>query len=80
MTVVGFTGAGDVIANDPNSASNAAVRRVYRRRQFENIWLRTKRLNAAGKTVSGSGGVCYLYGPAAPNAAQSAALKAVGVL
>ncbi|MFG2619531.1 C39 family peptidase [Streptomyces sp. NPDC048507] len=80
MTVVGFTRAGDVVANDPNSATNAAVRRVYRRRQWENIWLRTKRLDAAGKTVSGSGGVCYLYGPAAPGAARAAALKAVGVL
>ncbi|MFD8983623.1 peptidase C39 family protein, partial [Streptomyces sp. NPDC059564] len=80
MTVVGFTREGDVVANDPNSASNAAVRRVYKRRQWENIWLRTKRRSAAGKTVSGSGGVCYLYGPAAPNAAQAAALKAVGVL
>lgn len=80
MTVIGFTAAGDVIANDPNSADNAAVRRVYRRRQFENNWLRTKRLGAAGKVVSGTGGVCYLYGPSRPNPAQVLALKAVGVL
>ncbi|MFE3629837.1 peptidase C39 family protein [Streptomyces goshikiensis] len=80
MTVIGFTAAGDVIANDPNSADNAAVRRVYKRAEWETIWLRTKRHNAAGKVVSGSGGICYLYGPARPNPAQIAALRAVGVL
>ncbi|MGA5137791.1 peptidase C39 family protein, partial [Streptomyces azureus] len=64
MTVIGFTGDGDVIANDPASESNEAVRRVYRRREWENIWLRTKRYNASGKVVSGTGGVCYLYFPA----------------
>lgn len=31
--------------------------------QFENIWLRTKRKNADGTVVGGSGGVCYLYFP-----------------
>ncbi|MFD3328148.1 peptidase C39 family protein [Streptomyces sp. NPDC058701] len=80
MTVVGFTAAGDVVANDPNSPDNPSVRRVYRRREWENVWLRTKRHNAAGKVVSGTGGVCYLYAPAAPSAAQVAALRAVGVL
>lgn len=80
MTVIGFTATGDVIANDPNSADNPAVRRVYRRREFENNWLRTKRLNAAGKTVSGTGGICYLYGPVRPSAAQILVLRAVGVL
>ncbi|MFD9355388.1 peptidase C39 family protein [Streptomyces sp. NPDC060031] len=80
MTVIGFTAAGDVIANDPNSAANPAVRRVYRRREFENNWLRTKRYNAAGKVVSGTGGVCYLYGPIRPSAAQVQALRKVGVL
>jgi hypothetical protein len=79
MTVVGFTADGDVIANDPYSATNEAVRRVYRRREWENIWLRTKRYNASGKVVSGTGGVCYLYFPARPSAAQSRALAAVGV-
>lgn len=80
MTVIGFTADGDVIANDPNSPSNAAVRRVYKRREWENIWLRTKRYNAAGKVVSGTGGVCYLYFPARPTPRQRAALAAVGVL
>ncbi|MEU8837755.1 peptidase C39 family protein [Streptomyces roseus] len=80
MTVVGFTAAGDVVANDPNSPDNTAVRRVYRRREWENAWLRTKRTNAAGKVASGSGGVCYLYAPARPSVVQIAALRAVGVL
>ncbi|ELP70402.1 peptidase C39 family protein [Streptomyces turgidiscabies] len=79
MTVIGFTADGDVIANDPFSATDQAVRRVYARREFENIWLRTKRYNATGKVVSGTGGVCYLYFPARPTAAQLAALAAVGV-
>ncbi|GAA0648280.1 peptidase C39 family protein [Streptomyces thermocarboxydovorans] len=79
MTVIGFTAEGDVIANDPASPSNAAVRRVYRRREWENIWLRTKRYNASGNVVSGTGGVCYLYFPARPTARQRKALAAVGV-
>nr|WP_309030748.1 peptidase C39 family protein [Streptomyces alfalfae] len=79
MTVVGFTADGDVIANDPASPSNPAVRRVYQRREWENIWLRTKRKNAAGKVVSGTGGVCYLYFPTRLSAAQHRALAAVGV-
>ncbi|MER5464250.1 peptidase C39 family protein [Streptomyces sp. NPDC002668] len=79
MTVIGFTADGDVIANDPASPSNAAVRRVYRRAEWEKIWLRTKRYNASGKVVSGTGGVCYLYWPAQPTPAQSRALEAVGI-
>ncbi|AQS70638.1 peptidase C39 family protein [Streptomyces pactum] len=79
MTVIGFTADGDVIANDPASDDNEAVRRVYKRREWENIWLRTKRYNASGKVVSGTGGVCYLYFPAHPNPRQRRALAAVGV-
>ncbi|MFE7765464.1 peptidase C39 family protein [Streptomyces sp. NPDC057438] len=79
MTVIGFTADGDVVANDPNSPTNEAVRRVYRRREWENIWLRTKRYNAAGKVASGTGGICYLYFPARPTPRQLAALEAVGV-
>ncbi|WP_447036219.1 peptidase C39 family protein [Streptomyces sp. DSM 118878] len=79
MTVIGFTAGGDVIANDPASPSNPAVRRVYKRREWENIWLRTKRYNATGKVVSGTGGVCYLYFPVKLSAAQKKALAAVGV-
>jgi hypothetical protein len=79
MTVIGFTADGDVIANDPASPSDSTVRRVYKRREFENVWLRTKRYNANGKVASGSGGVCYLYFPAELSAMQLAALAAVGV-
>lgn len=79
MTVIGFTAGGDVIANDPASPSNKAVRRIYRRAEWERIWLRTKRYNAAGKVVSGTGGVCYLYWPARPTAAQRKALAAFGI-
>ncbi|MFF4541456.1 peptidase C39 family protein [Streptomyces aureus] len=79
MTVIGFTADGDVIANDPASPGDDAVRRVYKRSEWENIWLRTKRYNASGKVVSGTGGVCYLYFPAHPSARQRKALAAVGV-
>ncbi|MEU7470957.1 peptidase C39 family protein [Streptomyces sp. NPDC044984] len=79
MTVIGFTADGDVIANDPASDDNEAVRRVYDRREWENIWLRTKRYNASGKVVSGTGGICYLYFPARPTSRQRKALAAVGV-
>ncbi|MER6844290.1 peptidase C39 family protein [Streptomyces platensis] len=79
MTIVGFTKDGDIIANDPAAPNNAAVRRVYKRRQFENIWLRTKRKNADGKVVGGSGGVCYLYFPATPAATQRRVLGELGI-
>jgi hypothetical protein len=79
MTVVGFTGTGDVIANDPAAPTNDTVRRVYRRREFENVWLRTKRYDASGKVASGTGGVCYLYWPLDATPAQRRALEAVGV-
>ncbi|MFC5187956.1 peptidase C39 family protein [Actinomadura harenae] len=80
MTVIGFTADGDVIANDPASRSDAAVRRIYKRRQFENIWLRTKRRNAEGKVVNGSGGICYVYFPTRLNAAQRHALATTGII
>ncbi|MFE3184782.1 peptidase C39 family protein [Streptomyces violascens] len=79
MTVTGFTADGDVIAHDPAAPDDAAVRRVYKRREFENVWLRTKRYNAGGRVVSGTGGVCYLYWPAYPTAGQRKALAAVGI-
>ncbi|MEU9237666.1 peptidase C39 family protein [Streptomyces subrutilus] len=80
MAVVGFTAAGDVVVNDPHAPDNPSVRRVYKRREFENVWLRTRRRTAAGKEVSGPGGVCYLYAPADPDPVRIAALRAVGVL
>ena len=42
LTIVGFTPEGDVVSNDPNShriASNEHVRTVFRRDQFERVWL-----------------------------------------
>ncbi|MDF5757194.1 C39 family peptidase [Spongiactinospora sp. TRM90649] len=53
MVVIGFTRSGDVIANDPASPDNDAVRRVYPRANFENVWLRS----------TGSGGVVYVIHP-----------------
>ncbi|WP_405660429.1 peptidase C39 family protein [Streptomyces sp. NBC_01166] len=79
MTVIGFTSDGDVIANDPASPSNDAVRRVYRRREWENIWLRTKRYDANGAVRSGTGGVCYVYWPAVPTAGQRRVLRSLGL-
>ncbi|MEU5209355.1 peptidase C39 family protein [Streptomyces sp. NPDC020742] len=80
MTVIGFTQDGDVIANDPASPDDKAVRRVYRRRQFENIWLRTKRHDANGQVKSGSGGVCYLYFPVKSAPSQHRVLRELGIL
>ncbi|MDX6311972.1 MAG: hypothetical protein QOF84_5141 [Streptomyces sp.] len=79
MSIIGFTQDGDVIANDPASADDAAVRHVYKRSQFETIWLRTKRYNASGQVRSGSGGVCYLYWPLRPSPAQLRALAELGI-
>ncbi|MEW9548126.1 C39 family peptidase [Nonomuraea sp. NPDC050783] len=53
MVVVGFTATGDVVANDPASPSDAAVRHVYPRAAFENVWLRS----------SSSGGIAYVIHP-----------------
>jgi hypothetical protein len=63
MVVIGFTDSGDIIANDPASPTDAGVRRIYRRREFETVWLRTRRLDAAGRVRDGSGGIAYLYKP-----------------
>ena len=43
LVVVGFEADGDVVVNDPAGATNAAVRRVYDRAEFERLWL-----NASG--------------------------------
>jgi hypothetical protein len=64
FVIVGFTATGDVIINDPASHDNDAVRNVYKRAEFENIWLRTKRHRADGTVASGSGGIAYLISPA----------------
>ena len=79
MCVIGFTADGDVIANDPASVDDAAVRRVYKRREFENIWLRTKRYDANGKVRGGSGGVAYVHWPFDAAPSLRAALRNVGI-
>ncbi|MFJ3190716.1 peptidase C39 family protein [Streptomyces halstedii] len=80
MTVIGFTPEGDVVANDPASPDNDAVRRVYRRREWENIWLRTKRYDANGTVRSGTGGVCYVYWPTRPTPGQRRVLGSLGLV
>ena len=60
LVIVGFTAAGDVIVNDPASSDDAAwsddaaVRRVYPRAEFANVWLPSTK----------SGGVAYVIQPA----------------
>lgn len=51
VVVVGFTGDGRVIVNDPAAPKKSTVRRVYRRDQFERAWL------------GGSGGIAYVMHP-----------------
>jgi peptidase C39-like protein len=63
MVVIGFTKDGDVIVNDPASNSDADVRTVYQRAQFEKIWLRTKRYTDTGSVAGGSGGIAYIITP-----------------
>jgi hypothetical protein len=79
MALTGFTSTGDVIAHDPASPDDAAVRHVYRRHQFETVWLRTLRHRADGSVGGGSGGVVYLYWPARPSEPQLRALASAGV-
>jgi peptidase C39-like protein len=38
VVITGFTSAGNVIVNDPAAPTNASVRRVYDRAQFERAW------------------------------------------
>jgi len=51
VVLVGFDAAGNPIVNDPAAWSDATVRRVYDRAQFERVWLR------------GSGGTVYVIHP-----------------
>ena len=48
LVVVGFEPDGDVVVNDPAGATDADVRRVYDRAQFERIW------------IAASGGTAYV--------------------
>jgi hypothetical protein len=52
MVIGGFTGTGDVIAYDPASPTDAGVRHVYNREQFERAW------------IPASGGIVYVDRPA----------------
>ena len=38
VVIAGFTATGNVVVNDPAAATNASVRRVYDRGQFERAW------------------------------------------
>ena len=51
MVIGGFTGNGNVIAYDPASDTNAQVRHVYDREQFEEAW------------IPASGGIVYVIRP-----------------
>jgi hypothetical protein len=51
VVIVGFTGDGRVIVNDPASPDDASVEHVYDRAQFENAW------------IGGSGGIVYVDRP-----------------
>lgn len=51
FVIAGFTKNGDVIINDPATAQDATVTRVYKRSQVENAW------------VPHSGGIAYVIHP-----------------
>jgi Peptidase_C39 like family len=51
MVIVGFTADGDPVMNDPATLTDAGVRKVFGRPQFENAWRNT------------SGGTVYLIHP-----------------
>jgi hypothetical protein len=51
VVIVGFDALGNPIVNDPAAWSDASVRRVYDRAQFERAWLR------------GSAGTVYIIHP-----------------
>jgi hypothetical protein len=51
VVIVGFDTAGNPIVNDPAAWTDASVRRVYNRAQFERVWLR------------GSAGTVYVIHP-----------------
>ena len=52
LVIVGFDRAGNVVVNDPAETSDASVRKVYDRAEFENAWL------------PATGGVVYVMKPA----------------
>ena len=52
LVIGGFTAGGDVISYDPASSSDATVRHVYDRAQFEKAWM------------TATGGIVYVIHPA----------------
>jgi hypothetical protein len=52
LVIGGFTATGDVISYDPAATSDASVRRVYDRAQFEKAWM------------TSTGGIVYVIHPA----------------
>jgi hypothetical protein len=52
LVIVGFDRAGNVVVNDPAETSDASVRKVYDRTEFENAWL------------PATGGIVYVMKPA----------------
>jgi hypothetical protein len=59
MVIGGFTATGNVIAYDPASDTDALVRHVYDREQFERAW------------IPASGGIVYVIRPAGPSVVDS---------
>jgi hypothetical protein len=53
LVIRGFTASGDVVTNDPAVMSDAEVRKVYGRADFESVWL------------EGSAGIVYVIHPTA---------------
>jgi hypothetical protein len=51
LVIGGFTASGDVISYDPAATSDATVRRVYDRAQFEQDWMKS------------TGGIVYVIHP-----------------
>jgi hypothetical protein len=58
LVIVGFTGSGDVIVNDPAASPRSQVRRVYDRAQFRRAWLDSDRWRGGR-----SDGVVYFIRP-----------------
>ncbi|HKG43291.1 MAG TPA: C39 family peptidase [Gaiellaceae bacterium] len=59
MVIGGFTASGDVIAYDPASDTDALVRHVYDREQFERAW------------IPASGGIVYVIRTGGPSIVDS---------
>ena len=69
-----------LVVNDPAGATNNDVRQVYGRRSFENVWLRTRRLDKQGEETSAPGGIAYLYWADEATPEQRAALATAAAI